>query len=309
MVTKGVVFMEYMHLSYFTDDINFPFFIQYGTHDINLPAHCHKDFHELVIILSGTATHVLNSEEFFIKKGDVFIINEDTPHAYVDPHDFIIMNIMYRPDRLYEAGDDLKKSFGYQALFVLEPFYRKDHRFSNTLSLPVSSLEFLAEMGAEIRDEYINRAQGYQTMIYSRFMEMAVYLSRQYDIINKNSQNNFINLAKAVSFMEDNYLKPLKLEELADIANLSVRHFSRIFKENYKATPIDYIIKLRINHACFVLKKSKLSISEIALESGFDDSNYFTRQFKKTIGITPKQYRNNYKNNMLVKHQFNKLEH
>ena len=291
--------METMYLSYFTLDLNFPFFIQYGNHDYDMPLHFHADFHELVIVLNGTATHIINSEESFIKKGDVFVLNEETIHGYKDPHDFMIINIMFNPNSiLTQAGDDLKKSSGYQALFVLEPFFRKDHRFSNTLSLPISTLEYTAELGASIIEEYENKSQGYQTMIYSRFMEMIVLLSREYELHSKDSQNYFISLARAVSFMEDNYLNLIKLEDLAEIANLSVRHFSRIFKNTYNTTPIDYIIKLRLNHACFMLKKSKSSISDIACESGFDDSNYFTRQFKKYIGITPREYRHNYHINM-----------
>ena len=297
--------MDYMYLHYFTRDFGFPFFIQYGYHDYDMSEHFHYDFHELVIVLNGTATHIINSEETFIKKGDVFVFNEGTPHGYKAPCNFKIINIMYKPERMIEVGNDLKKSSGYQALFVLEPFFRKDHRFSNTLSLPISSLEYVAELGANINEEYKKMHQGYQTMIYSHFMEMVVYLSRQYDIQNKYAVNNFMNLAKAISFMEDNYLNPIKLEELAAKANLSVRHFNRIFKENYRTTPIDYIIKLRLNHACFLLKKSKFCITEIAVESGFDDSNYFTRQFRKYIGITPKEYRKNYQLDIHCQHRLN----
>jgi len=286
--------MDYMFLYFFTRDHSFPFFIQYGYHDYNMPEHFHYDFFELVIVLNGTATHIVNSEEFFIKKGDVFVCSKEISHGYKDPINFKIINIMYEPEKFHEICNDIKKSSGYQALFVLEPFYRKKHSFSNTLSLPVSSLEYVAELGASIYKEYQDKNQGYQTMIYSHFMEMVVYLSRQYVIVNEHSQDILLHLAKAVSFLEDNYLTPIKLEDLADEAHLSVRHFNRIFKENYETTPINYILQLRLNHACSLLKKSKLCIADIAAESGFEDSNYFSRQFKKFFNITPKEYRKNF---------------
>lgn len=166
--------MEYMYLHYFTQDPSFPFFIQYGFHDDAMPEHFHHDFFELVIVLNGTATHIVNSEEFFIKKGDVFVFNMDLSHGYKDPHNFKIINIMYKPERLDEICNDIKKSPGYQALFVLEPFFRKKYSFSNTLSLSISSLEYVAELGARINEEYKRKDQGYQTMIYARFMEMVV---------------------------------------------------------------------------------------------------------------------------------------
>ncbi len=287
--------MEYMYLHYFTQDPGFPFYIQYGFHDEAMPEHFHHDFFELVIVLNGTATHIVNSEEFFIKKGDVFVFNMDISHGYKDPHNFKIINIIYKPERLNEICNDIKKSPGYKALFVLEPFFRKKYSFSNTLSLSISSLEYVAELGARINEEYKRKDQGYQTMIYSRFMEMVVYLSRQYVIENKLLHDTFIHLAKAVLFLEDNYLNPIKLEKLADEAHMSVRHFNRIFKENYGTTPFNYILQLRVDHACSLLKNSNLCIADIALESGFSDSNYFSRQFKKITGITPKEYRVRYK--------------
>jgi AraC-like DNA-binding protein len=283
--------MDHMYLHYFTQDDNFPFFIQYGKHDIDMPIHYHCDFSELVIVLNGTATHIVDSEEYFIKKGDVFVINGNTSHGYRNTCSLKICNIMYKSDHLHEAGNDLKKSSGYQALFVIEPFLAKEHNFKSKLQLTLSNYEKVKEIIFDIINEYNNRYQGYQTMIYSHFMELVVFLSRQYDLINLDMNGNIINIAKAISYMENHFQEQISLNELADKAQLSVRHFNRIFKENYKTTPMSYIINLRIQHACLLLRKSTLKISDVSYESGFDDSNYFTRQFKKIIGSSPKEYR------------------
>ena len=71
-----------MHLHYFTTQKDFPFFIQYGHHDENMFLHSHADFSELVFVLGGYATHIVNEEEYSIKKGDVFVINENTSHGF-----------------------------------------------------------------------------------------------------------------------------------------------------------------------------------------------------------------------------------
>ena len=77
-------------LNWFTQDETFPFFIQYGTHDEDLCLHTHADFSELVIVLSGTATHVVDGEEYPIRKGDVFVIRNNTAHGYKHPKNFHI---------------------------------------------------------------------------------------------------------------------------------------------------------------------------------------------------------------------------
>ncbi|MGN7411289.1 helix-turn-helix domain-containing protein [Paenibacillus sp. SAF-068] len=284
------------YLRWFTSDHQqFPFFIQYGGHAEDMELHNHVDFTELVIVLSGHATHVVNTEEFFIKKGNTFVINGDTHHAYKDPHDFRICNIMFSPEMLASAGPDLRKSNGFQALFVLEPFYRNIHSFPSKLSLSISSLEYVESLISFMIEEYQSKQQGYQTMLISRLMEMVVYLSRQYDTQEKGIEgNNLMHLANAISFIEDHYLEPLSLEDIAGKSNISIRHLNRIFRSYYQMTPMSYLQKLRLEKACHLLKNGNLSITEISYECGFNDSNYFTRQFKKAFGKSPKTYRQNH---------------
>ncbi|UPK45159.1 helix-turn-helix domain-containing protein [Paenibacillus pabuli] len=284
--------MSNAYLRWFTSDHEFPFFIQYGGHDEDMELHRHVDFSELVIVLNGNATHIVNTEESFIKKGNVFVINGDTPHAYKDPYDFQICNIMFRPEMLASTGPDLRKSNGFQALFVLEPFYRNLHSYPSKLALPIPSLEYVELLISVMIEEYKSKQQGYQTMLISRFTELVVYLSRHYDTQEKAIEgNNLMHLANAISYIEDHYLEPLTLEGIAGRSNVSVRHLNRIFRSYYQMTPISYLQKLRLEKACYLLKHGNLSITEISYECGFNDSNYFSRQFTKTYGMSPKMYR------------------
>jgi AraC-like DNA-binding protein len=279
------------YLEWFTKDEKFPFFIQYGLHDADCEPHKHIDFSELVIVLQGNALHLVNNETTFIKKGNVFVINGDTVHGYKDPHDLKICNIMYRPEILLSAGLDLKASNGYQALFVLEPFYRNIHSYTSKLNLSIPSLEYVSSMLSIMINEYNGKLQAYQTMLISRFMELVVYLSRQYENQEKGTHNYLMHLANAISYMEDHYLEPLNLEQIASQSDISVRHLNRIFQSYYQTTPIFYLQRLRFERACTLLKQTSLPILKIATECGFNDSNYFSRQFTKIYGLSPRAYR------------------
>ncbi|MEO3946904.1 helix-turn-helix domain-containing protein [Gorillibacterium sp. CAU 1737] len=282
--------MNEVYLNWFTHDETFPFFIQYGGHDEDTRMHVHVDFSELVIILSGTATHVVGNEEMFIKKGDVFVINGATPHGYKNTHNFKICNIMYRTNLLPASGNSLNKSSGFQALFVIEPNSRHE-QMKSRLNLDLPSLEFVvAHISALVR-EYEEKQQAYQTMVSAGFLQLIVYLSRQYENQVCDKENNLIHLAKAVSYLEDHYLEQLSMEELAAKSKLSIRHLNRIFKAHYQLTPLEYIHQLRLEHACILLKKTNLPITVLSYESGFNDSNYFTRQFTKKFGMSPTAYR------------------
>lgn len=284
--------MNTVHLNWFTTDEQFPFFIQYGGHEEDTTYHDHKDFSELTIVLNGHATHIVNEEEYFIKKGNVFVINGGTRHAYKSPYDFKICNIMYKPDMLKFAGADIRTLNGFQALFVLEPFYRSINAYHSKLSISISSLEYISSLIAVMIEEYEQKQQGYQTMLAARFIEMVVYLSRQYDHQEKDMDNSLMHLANAISFIEDHYLEQVTLEEIASKSSISVRHLNRIFRAYYQTTPIHYLHRLRLEKACMLLKTTNASITDIAYQCGFNDSNYLTRQFKKMYGVSPKTFRN-----------------
>lgn len=282
-----------MRLAYFTNDESFPFFIQYGLHEENLFIHTHRDFSELVIVLNGSATHIVDNENFQIKKGDIFVINKNTTHGYKETQDLRICNIMYRSEDLLAADYDIKKSAGFHALFVLEPYFTKEHKFESRLKLGPSEFEKIHTITDMMLIEYQHKTAGWKTLVKSNFMTLVVILSRLYHFSDTTDKNDMMNIAKTISYIENHYTDDLRVDMLAELSNYSKRHFIRIFNETYHATPLDYVILLRIRHACSLLKETSISMSDIAIQSGFSDSNYFSRIFKNRMGCTPTQYRIN----------------
>ncbi|MDS0527032.1 AraC family transcriptional regulator [Clostridium sp. SHJSY1] len=280
-----------MKLGYFTNDESFPLFIQYGYHDEGIFRHKHKDFSELVIVIKGSANHIVDDEKFYIKKGDVFVISNDTIHGYEETENFRIINIMYRPEILFSADYDIKKSAGFHALFVLEPYCTKEHGFKSRLGLKPKDFDRINVLIDFMVSEYANKADGWQTLLGANFMILVTILSRLYSFDDRPEKSNIINIAKSISYIENHYTEDISIDVLAETSHYSSRHFSRIFSETYNTTPLNYILSLRINKACRLLKERGLTISDVAFQCGFSDNNYFSRIFKKRVGLTPKQFR------------------
>lgn len=87
------------------------------------------------------------------------------------------------------------------------------------------------------------------------------------------------------------YREDMSLEKLARMAGMTPNYFSRRFKQFYGRTPIDYQLDLRMRHACALLRTADRKLSNIASAVGFSDVYYFSRLFKRRIGISPGQYR------------------
>ena len=285
--------MEYipLKLETFSVDNNFPLVVQYGFHDTNMFLHKHIDFYELTIILSGYATHIVNNEKYAIRKGDVFVVGRDLIHGFENPSNFKICNIMYKPELILNNIRDIQESAGFHSLFVLEPYLSKDFHFTNHLQLSVRLFESANQIISDLIQEYKSQYIGRITMMYSLFWNLVVLLSRAYNVESQPKSSVF-NLAEALVFINKNYKNSISVKSLATLAHMSVRNFSRAFHQAYNISPINYIIQLRIQHAYELLRITDISISEVAYLCGFQDSNYFARQFKRASGLTPKEYRN-----------------
>lgn len=286
--------MLQMRLIDFTHDENFPFFIQYGTHDGGLYMHTHDVFSELVIITEGSAKHVVDNESYNISKGDVFVISNDTAHGFTDCKNFKLCNIMFKPSYWANSEFDITKTAGFQALFVLEPQYSKQNHFCSRLKLSISEYAKIFEMCDFMHTEYKNKSEGWQTMFLSGFLRLISELSRLYTFEHIHNNDSMLNLAKAIAYMETHYTEEMSLGFLSKLSNYSERQFIRVFKQVYECKPTEYIRKLRVRFSCKLLKSSAFSITDIALKCGYNDSNYFSRVFRVEMGQTPTEYRNGY---------------
>lgn len=101
------------------------------------------------------------------------------------------------------------------------------------------------------------------------------------------------SIEKVIEYINTNFMKSLSIQHLAGLCCLSVSAFERKFKKYFQITPTEYILKFRVNKACRLLSYTDLTISEIAVECGFCDHSYMTRQFKKLVGCSPSQFRSN----------------
>ncbi len=102
-------------------------------------------------------------------------------------------------------------------------------------------------------------------------------------------------IQNAVDYIKDNYCKQITIEHLANICRMSESNFYAVFKKTLGNSPIAYLNHYRLSLAATKLSESNQPISEISYAVGINDPLYFSRLFKKTYGISPKEYRHMYR--------------
>ena len=95
---------------------------------------------------------------------------------------------------------------------------------------------------------------------------------------------------KAARFIEYNYSRSIDVEDIAASVGISRSHLYRLFMENISVPPNEYLMRCRMNKAAALLEEGRLSVGEVASSTGFSDQLYFSRVFKKYMGIPPSQY-------------------
>ena len=91
--------------------------------------------------------------------------------------------------------------------------------------------------------------------------------------------------------LQENFQKDLSLDALSKELDISPYYFSKLFKEETGSNFVEYLTNLRMDRAKELLKDENRSMKEICMEVGYSDPNYFSRIFKKNLGVTPTEYR------------------
>ncbi len=110
----------------------------------------------------------------------------------------------------------------------------------------------------------------------------------------QNHISDDLRMAECIDFISKNFTKQIKLWELAERAKMTENSFCRYFKKNTGKTLMQFIIEIRIGHACKLLLENELNMKQICFESGFQNLVSFHKYFKQQMGSTPLAYQKAY---------------
>ncbi len=257
------------------------------------------EFCEIVLITGGSGQHVTGKQSWEMHAGDAFVISGKRPHTYEDMENLSLANILYQPEQLnLEEDQGLATLPGYHALFTLEPTWRVDHEFESRLHLSPKDLSNVLLLLGELESELEERKPGFRCMANTLFTQIVCYLSRCYGQSSSTNSKSLLRIGEAISHLETHYSQSISLEDLAQIAHMPTRSFQRAFKKALGVPPITYLIRVRVSRAAELLRNKELSITDVAFELNYEDSSYFTRQFQTIMGMTPKNYRRQFVNQL-----------
>ena len=248
-----------------------------------MPYHWHEEM-ELLHVRRGSFTLAIGEQTHALGAGDVAFIAPGKLHGG-EPRDCVYECVVLDLRLLLKSNDPCRQYINA----ILEG------RIEITPHLTAANPALLASI-EPMFDALREQCEGYTLITLGclfRFVGEAYRLGI-YGVkpLPRDAENRrVLQLKRVFELIENRYAEPLTLGQLSAAVGMTPKYFCRFFKEATHRTPMDYVAFYRVEMACYAFAMTDRSVTDVALDMGYADPNYFIRSFKKYKGVTPGHYR------------------
>ena len=268
------------------DDPFSTYHIENAGRSFQIPVHWHDEF-EIIYVRSGFLTVSISGESYIGKTGEAFVVSPGNLHLMgsqsgtVDYYTFLfpLKYISFRTDDMLD--EKLLEPLNSGHLMICP-------RVNDTAKELCEQLIKIYEAKNDESESKITTQVRTKIILLQFILEM---WKKGFVIENDTSGRNIVE-KEMVSYIQQNFTGKISLKEFGEQFHLSEKYISRYFKEHFHITLSQYITYLRLENAKQLLQDTDLSVTETAMQSGYQNVSYFIRSFKKTYGISPLKYRN-----------------
>ncbi len=264
----------------------------------NYSTHWHTAV-EIIMPIINIYTIIIGKTTYRLKEGDILFIPPGELHELIAPKDGIRRILLFD----FSLISNLR---GFSnAITVLS-----QARLINEISAP-DIYPQMKQLFDNITQEYTGNNSLKEAAIYALILQMFVLLGRKYmNTVNYfpdlklNKQKEYIEKFNLIfEYINNNYMEDISLDTIAGVAGFSKFHFSRLFKQFTDMSYYDYLNQRRVKEAEKLLLNPNLSITEIAMRSGFSSISTFNRVFKSFKECTPTEFKNLYRRRNRAMHE------
>lgn len=277
--------VKYERIS-FSDEL-FPIIINsHSRLDANTPPNIQRTWHEQLEIIYVTEGKVICECDFTryeCNEGDIVVINPCETHMvkYFDrPSHYLCLMV---DPKLYNGHGDISSEK------YIQPMSDRRVRFNRVINNNPKAKKIFVEL----LEEYKAANTAYEMAVKGHLLCFLSELFRsEVDPGSlKHATRPSSSVAPALKYISDHFAEDIDINKLSGICCMNRSYFCRRFKQVTGRTPITYVNEYRLTKARSLLASQDGSVSEIADECGFSDSNYFSRLFTKCYGISPTKFR------------------
>lgn len=248
-----------------------------------LSMHTHKDSVEICYLHRGKQTYIVESEEYNLKGGDVFISFPDEVHGSgYYPEDksvlyYLIIDLKSNPDNFLGYHKDDIQELHTGLINIKRRLFKGDESLKDILD-KVISIYYSEDQFKKIRIQNL----------------MTEFLIRIVELEKAESVDISSAIDDVLCFINNNIKESISIKSLAKKINLSESRFKQKFKKETGIPPREYILRKKIDLSQQILRYNNVSITDVAHELSFSSSQYFSTVFKRFTGISPTEYKKSF---------------
>lgn len=249
----------------------------YENHSHITAPHIHNEL-EIIYVIEGKTRATVGNENFEVRKGELIFVNPLEVHTFipVDPEEYCHKCVCFDLSLIADKKLSSDLLNGDTALL--------HHINDDVLSDLFLKLYHTATADKE---SILFDVTALVSMIFSRIVNKKFFGQKE----QNSKKSEFCK--KVTGYIRENYSRDISSKDVAESLFYTQSYFCRNFRENFNVSFSEYLNMHRILVAKNLLSDKGKKVSEIALICGFSSSEYFTRVFKKSIGLTPNEYRKN----------------
>ena len=251
-----------------------------------VPPHSH-DFAEIIYIYGGSGTHEIGGASFDVKEGDLLFVNPGESHAYSTEKTMDFYEILIKGEFF---GEDNALSDNIFALLMLTAFSDFDSEIEKASpKVSFKKEEGMTELFKKLEEENKNEEPGYETAVRSYLSLILVKLFRK---LSKDDIETSLKINSEFSeYIKKHSGEKITLSSVAHEFLYNPSYFSRLFKSYCGMNFTEYVQRQRVEKASELLSEGKLSVEEVAKESGFTNITVFYKKFKQIKGCLPSEFK------------------
>ena len=246
-----------------------------GNDPLNRKQHIHADSVEVLQVLSGSGSFLVDDTRYPLRRGAILFIDSDSLHCSVPDED--------------EPYVRNKLTVNKNQLLTLCNLGNEDSEILDTLRYFTTDESMTERISAIFEELSRNRENPWRSLLlFSELLSLSIRSAKAEKETSRIDD-------PILDYINRNLASALTLEEIAEISHFSKYHFCRVFKQKTGMTPMQYVRLRRISRAKELLAQDSRSISEIAVVCGYDNFGFFCRVFRSLTGMTPSEYRKKFK--------------
>ena len=250
--------------------------------------HWHSYF-EITYVRKGRGNYFVNGQEYSMNEGDIIIFNNVEPHGWkLLDNDMHLLVMIFTPEFVADKLSVFDSEY-------LKPFVERGSNFKNRIGKEEPVSHEIRKAIREIYSEWQDKKEGYHLMIKANVLRILTILIRMYQDESKSAEmlkekkNAMKRLEQAFKYIDAHYCEKVTLDDVAAAAYMSSNYFSSYFRKVTNIGVSEYVTRLRIMHARELLRDTDKSVTDIALECGFNNISNFYRLYKKHVGKPPRE--------------------